>query len=136
MEFIKDNFQKDGEIDIDKLYNSFNKQEKDTLEIFKKINSEMTKFATYTATVINGKKINLLQLFFYNTINENKTSAQQITDRINNINDNMNPTTVSKNLEERDGNVHAVQLNPFNAVNISARSVLLNYYMTEANKNN
>ena len=133
MEFIKDNFQKDGEIDIDKLYKSFNKQEKDALEIFKKINSEMTKFATYTATVINGKKIEPINnYFFYNTINENKTSAQQITARINNINDNMNPTTVSKNLEERDGNVHAVQLNPFNAVNISARSVLLNYYMTEA----
>ena len=132
MEFIKDNFQKDGEIDIDKLYKSFNKQEKDAIEIFKKINSEMTKFATYTATVINGKKIEPINnYFFYNTINENKTSAQQITARINNINDNMNPTTVSKNLEERDGNVHAVQLNPFNAVNISARSVLLNYYMTE-----
>jgi hypothetical protein len=132
MEFIKDNFQKDGEIDIDKLYKSFNKQEKDALEIFKKINSEMTKFATYTATVINGKKIEPINnYFFYNTINENKTSAAQITERINNINDNMNPTTVSKNLEERDGNVHAVQLNPFNAINISARSVLLNYYMTE-----
>jgi uncharacterized membrane protein YgcG len=132
MQFIKDNFQKDGEIDIDKLYKSFNKQEKDALKIFKKINSEMTKFATYTATVINGKKIEPINnYFFYNTINENKTSAEQITDRINNINDNMNPTTVSKNLEERDGNVHAVQLNPFNAVNISARSVLLNYYMTE-----
>jgi hypothetical protein len=132
MEFIKDNFQKDGEIDIDKLYKSFNKQEKNALEIFKKINSEMTKFATYTATVINGKKIEPINnYFFYNTINEKKTSAAQITERINNINDNMNPTTVSKNLEERDGNVHAVQLNPFNAINISARSVLLNYYMTE-----
>jgi len=143
MQFIKDNFQKNGEelekdgtkkkiIDIDKLYKSFNKQEKDAIEIFKKINSEMTKFATYTATVINGKKIEPINnYFFYNTINENKTSAAQITERINNINDNMNPTTVSKNLEERDGNVHAVQLNPFNAINISARSVLLNYYMTE-----
>ena len=137
-EFQKDGFEKDGKtkkkiIDIDKLYKSFNKQEKDAIEIFKKINSEMTKFATYTATVINGKKIEPINnYFFYNTINENKTSAEQITARINNINDNMNPTTVSKNLEERDGNVHAVQLNPFNAVNISARSVLLNYYMTEA----
>jgi hypothetical protein len=144
MESIKEEFAKDGQefeedgktkkkiIDIDKLYKSFNKQEKDAIEIFKKINSEMTKFATYTATVINGKKIEPINnYFFYNTINENKTSAEQITARINNINDNMNPTTVSKNLEERDGNVHAVQLNPFNAVNISARSVLLNYYMTE-----
>jgi hypothetical protein len=43
----------------------------------------------------------------------------------------MTPGTVSKNLEERDGKVHPVYLNPFYATNSSSRSVLLNYHMTE-----
>ena len=47
------------------------------------------------------------------------------------MSNNMNPTTTSKNLEERDGKVHPVNLNAFFAVNQSARSVLINYHMTE-----
>ena len=93
----------------------------------------MTKFATYTATVINGKKIKSLKNYIsYTVINESDIlSSSETTDQINNINANMNPGTVSKNLEERDGKVHPVYLNPFYATNSSSRSVLLNYHMTE-----
>ena len=93
----------------------------------------MTKFATYTATVINGKKIVPLKNYIsYTVINESDIlSASETTDQINNINANMDPGTVSKNLEERDGKAHPVYLNPFYATNSSSRSVLLNYHMTE-----
>jgi hypothetical protein len=130
MEFIKDNFQKDGEIDIDKLYNSFNEAEKNALKKLQDINNRMTKKATYTASVINGKKIKPIKNYvFYNTISaSDRLSTAEL---INNMSNNMNPTTTSKNLEERDGKVHPVNLNAFFAVNQSARSVLINYHMTE-----
>ena len=133
MESIKKEFEKDGQIDIDKLYNSFNEAEKNGLKKLEEINNRMTKFATYTATVINGKKIVPLKNYIsYTVINESDIlSASETTDQINNINANMDPGTVSKNLEERDGKVHPVYLNPFYATNSSSRSVLLNYHMTE-----
>ena len=133
MESIKKEFEKNGEIDIDKLYNSFNEAEKNGLKKLEEINNRMTKFATYTATVINGKKIVPLKNYIsYTVINESDIlSASETTDQINNINANMDPGTVSKNLEERDGKVHPVYLNPFYATNSSSRSVLLNYHMTE-----
>ena len=133
MEFIKKEFAKDGEIDIDKLYNSFNESEKNGLKKLQEINDRMTKFATYTATVINGNKIKPLKNYIsYTVINESDIlSASETTEQINNINANMTPGTVSKNLEERDGKVHPVYLNPFYATNSSSRSVLLNYHMTE-----
>ena len=133
MESIKKEFEKDGEIDIDKLYNSFNEAEKNGLKKLQEINDRMTKFATYTATVINGNKIKPLKNYIsYTVINESDIlSASETTDQINNINANMQPGTVSKNLEERDGKAHPVYLNPFYATNSSSRSVLLNYHMTE-----
>ena len=133
MESIKKEFEKDGEIDIDKLYNSFNESEKNGLKKLQEINDRMTKFATYTATVINGNKIKPLKNYIsYTVINESDIlSASETTDQINNINANMDPGTVSKNLEERDGKAHPVYLNPFYATNSSSRSVLLNYHMTE-----
>ena len=133
MESIKKEFEKDGEIDIDKLYNSFNESEKNGLKKLQEINDRMTKFATYTATVINGNKIKPLKNYIsYTVINESDIlSSSETTDQINNINANMDPGTVSKNLEERDGKVHPVYLNPFYATNSSSRSVLLNYHMTE-----
>ena len=130
MEFIKEQFAKNGEIDIDKLYNSFNEAEKNALKKLQDINNRMTKKATYTASVINGKKIKPIKNYvFYNTISaSDRLSAAEL---INNMSNNMNPTTTSKNLEERDGKVHPVNLNAFFAVNQSARSVLINYHMTE-----
>ena len=132
MKAIKEEFEKDGEIDIDKLYNSFNKAEKNALKVFDEVNSLMTKKATYTATVINGNKIAPLKNYiYYNTISDPSTSAEQATNLINNINNNMKPGTESKNLQERTGNVSPVNLDPFFAVNSSAKSVLINYHMTE-----
>ena len=130
MEFIKEEFGKNGEIDIDKLYNSFNEAEKNALKKLQEINNRMTKKATYTASVINGKKIKPIKNYvFYNTISaSDRLSTAEL---INNMSNNMNPTTTSKNLEERDGKVHPVNLNAFYAVNQSARSVLINYHMTE-----
>lgn len=130
MEFIKEQFAKDGEIDIDKLYNSFNEAEKNALKKLQDINNRMTKKATYTASVINGKKIKPIKNYvFYNTISaSDRLSTAEL---INNMSNNMNPTTTSKNLEERDEKVHPVNLNAFFAVDQSARSVLINYHMTE-----
>ena len=137
-EFEKnDGFEEDGKtikkiIDIDKLYNSFNEAEKNALKVFDEVNSLMTKKATYTATVINGNKIVPLKNYiYYNTISDPSTSAEQATNLINNINNNMKPGTESKNLQERTGNVSPVNLDPFFAVNSSAKSVLINYHMTE-----
>jgi len=132
MKAIKEEFEKDGEIDIDKLYNSFNSAEKNALKVFDEVNSLMTKKATYTATVINGNKIVPLNNYiYYNTISDPSTSAEQAENLINNINNNMQPGTESKNLQERSGLVSPVNLDPFFAVNSSAKSVLINYHMTE-----
>jgi hypothetical protein len=132
MKAIKKEFEKDGEIDIDKLYNSFNKAEKNALKVFDEVNSLMTKKASYTATVINGNKIAPLKNYiYYNTISDSNISEAQIDSLLNNTNPNQQKGTESKNLQERSGNVSPVDLNPFAAVNSSAKSVLVNYHMTE-----
>ena len=114
------------------MYNSFNKAEKNALKVFDEVNSLMTKKATYTATVINGNKIVPLKNYiYYNTISDPSTSAEQATNLINNTNPNQQKGTESKNLQERTGKVSPVDLNPFAAVNSSAKSVLVNYHLTE-----
>ena len=137
-EFEKnDGFEEDGKtikkiIDIDKLYNSFNEAEKNALKVFDEINSLMTKKATYTATVINGNKIVPLNNYiYYNTISDSNISEAQIDNLLNNTNPNQQKGTESKNLQERTGKVSPVDLNPFAAVNSSAKSVLVNYHLTE-----
>lgn len=131
-EFEEDGKTKKKIIDIDKLYNSFNSAEKNALKVFDEINSLMTKKATYTATVINGNKIAPLNNYiYYNTISDSNISEAQIDNLLNNTNPNQQKGTESKNLQERTGKVSPVDLNPFAAVNSSAKSVLVNYHMTE-----
>ena len=131
-EFEEDGKTKKKIIDIDKLYNSFNSAEKNALKVFDEVNSLMTKKATYTATVINGNKIAPLKNYiYYNTISDSTMSNERIDGFMKNTDPNQKKGTESKNLEERTGKVSPVSLDPFFAVNSSAKSVLLNYYMTE-----
>jgi hypothetical protein len=137
-EFEKDDgFEEDGKtikkiIDIDKLYNSFNNAEKNALKVFDEVNSLMTKKATYTATVINGNKIAPLKNYiYYNTISDSTMSNERIDGFMKNTDPNQKKGTESKNLEKRTGEVSPVSLDPFFAVNSSAKSVLVNYHMTE-----
>ena len=130
LESIRENFAKDDQIDMVKLFKSFGVQEKNALKKLQEINNSMTKKAAYTATVINGDKITTFDNYmFHNIINASDDIS--VDDLVNNISNNMQPTTKSKNLEERDGKVRPMNLNPFLAVTISARSVLLNYHLTE-----
>ena len=130
LESIRENFVKDEQIDMDKLFNSFGAQEKNALKKLQEINNSMTKKAAYTATVINGNKITTFDNYiFHNTISV--SDDMSVDALVNNISDNMQPTTKSKNLEERGDKALAMNLNPFLAVTVSSRSVLLNYHLTE-----
>ena len=130
LESIRENFVKDEQIDMDELFNSFGAQEKNALKKLQEINNSMTKKAAYTATVINGNKITTFDNYiFHNTISV--SDDMSVDALVNNISDNMQPTTKSKNLEERGDKALAMNLNPFLAVTVSSRSVLLNYHLTE-----
>jgi hypothetical protein len=130
LESIRENFVKDEQIDMDELFNSFGAQEKNALKKLQEINNSMTKKAAYTATVINGNKITTFDNYiFHNTISA--SDDMSVDALVNNISDNMQPTTKSKNLEERGDKALAMNLNPFLAVTVSSRSVLLNYHLTE-----
>ena len=57
LEGILKEFAPDGQIDIDKLYNSFNSAEKAAIEVMQEIKKFETEMAEFTGAVIRGKRI-------------------------------------------------------------------------------
>ena len=122
----------DGEIDLDKLYASFNPAEKAAIKTIREINEEIKDKAVYTAQVIRGDKINLINNYVHlNVLHETEAAdMQEGTDFINNFNESLRPSTRAKSLIERTGAVSAISFDPFTATQRGSKQVLMDYHLT------
>jgi hypothetical protein len=130
---ILDQYDVDGEIDIDKLYKSFNNAEKNAIKTVREINESLTQKSEYTASVIRGQKINPLTNYIHlNVLHEHQpTDLASGTSFADNYNNSLRPSTKAKSLIERTGKVSPLNFDIFSSAERGAKFVLMDYNLTE-----
>jgi len=122
------------EFDNDALYESFNKQEKASIETIAEINAGNTEKAVYTKAIIRGDKIVPLN----NNVHINVLNATEGTDISSGpsfagqINDAMRPSTRGGNLEGRTGLVteNGINFNIYDSALKGSKQTLMDFHMT------
>jgi len=133
LETILKDYSEDGKINNDKLYNSFNKAEKSAIKTIQEINNQMRDKAIYTAAVIRGDKIHPLNNYVHlNVLHEYKPDEDtQGVAFIDSYNNSMRPSTKSKSLIARTGDVSPLNFDVFASASRGAKFTLMDYYLTE-----
>jgi len=123
----------DGNIDNEKLYNSFNQAEKDAIKDIRGVNESLREKAEYTAAIIRGDRISPLNNYVHlNVLHEHQpndltTGSAFITE----YNDSMRPSTKAKSLIARTGKVSPLNFDVFASAQRGAKFVLMDYNLTE-----
>jgi hypothetical protein len=123
----------EGQIDIDKLYKSFNNAEKDAIKTVREINESLTDKAVYTASIIRGDKINPLN----NYVHLNVLTDTSPTDNLAGVssmeqyNQSIMPSSKAKSLIERTGKVSPLNFDVFTSAMRGANFILMDYNLTE-----
>ena len=131
---ILDNYtDANGNIDNEKLYNSFNQAEKDAIKDIRGVNESLREKAEYTAAIIRGDRINPLTNYVHlNVLHElqpNDLTAG--TAFVSEYNNSMRPSTKAKSLIARTGKVNPLNFDIFASAQRGAKFVLLDYNLTE-----
>ena len=122
-----------GNFDNQALYDSFNEAEKKSIKIIQDINMELGDKAVYTASIIRGDSIERLNNYVHrNVILEgSKNDIMATTAYADNVNKRFNPSTKSKSLIERTNDVSILNFDVYSSAQKGAKSVLMDYYLTE-----
>jgi hypothetical protein len=123
----------EGNIDVKKLYNSFNSAEKAGIKTVQEVNQSLKEKAEYTASVIRGQRINPLSNYIHlNVLSDSRpndlASGQSFADQYNN---SLKPSTKAKSLIERTGKVSPLNFDVFASAQRGAKFVLMDYHLTE-----
>ena len=123
----------DGNIDNEKLYNSFNQAEKDAIKDIRGVNESLREKAEYTAAIIRGDRINPLTNYVHlNVLQENQPNDLTAgTSFVNEYNNSMRPSTKAKSLIARTGKVNPLNFDIFASAQRGAKFVLMDYNLTE-----
>lgn len=123
----------EGNIDNEKLFNSFNDAEKEAIKTVRGINDSKKEKAEYTAAIIRGQKINPLNNYVHlNVLHEYKPNDLSSGESFaNDYNNSMRPSTKAKSLIERTGKVSPLNFDIFTSAQRGAKFVLMDYHLTE-----
>jgi hypothetical protein len=116
----------------DALEKSFNSAEKAALKVFDEVNKEIEEYAIFTADVIRNNKITLLNDYNHLvSISHGSNNIDYVGQALGKFN-KQGISTKSVALLERGITPTPVNLDIFSTVQSGAKSVLLDYYMTDA----
>jgi len=123
----------ESQIDIDKLYNSFNDAEKNAINTVREINESLTDKAVYTASIIRGDKIAPLNNYVHlNVLNENLPQDNIAgASSMEQYNQSIMPSSKAKSLIERTGKVSPLNFDVFTSAFRGANFVLMDYNLTQ-----
>ena len=126
-------YSTDGEIDNERLYNSFNPAEKAAIKTIQEINESLRDKAVYTAAVIRGDRINPLNNYVHHYVMhefnpDERATGVQTADAYNS---SMRPSTRAQSLIERTNKVSPMNFDVFASAQRGAKFVLLDYTMTQ-----
>ena len=130
---ILDEYSKDGEIDNEKLFNSFNQAEKDAISDIRKVNESLKDKAQYTAAIIRGDAIDPLNNYVHlNVLHDTEPlDVSAATDFLNQANNSRRPSTKAKSLISRTKGAKPLNFDVFASAQRGAKFVILDYNLTE-----
>jgi hypothetical protein len=117
-----------------KLYDSFNKAEKESIKEIQKINAELGSKALYTAGVVRGDRIDLLNNYVHHVVIDEKfdgSEVKNVESQIKDFVDSRKPTTKAKSLIQRTGKVTPLNFDIYNSASRGAKYTLMDFYLTE-----
>jgi hypothetical protein len=122
----------EGKVDLDKFYNTFNSAEKNAIEVMSEINKSLGEKAAYTAAVVRGDKVELMDNYVHhNVLHEqnpmDETATPEFSDKYKN---SMKPSTKAKSLIERANAITPLNFDLFTATHKGAKFILLDYNLT------
>ena len=130
---IRKEFAEDFNEDIDKLYSSFSKAEKESIKTIQEINFSLSENAAFTAGVIRGNRIELLNNYVHHVVVSDKFDGKKIDDDqslMTNFNDSLKPSTKAKSLIERKNVLTPLNFDIYNSVNRGSKTTLIDYHLT------
>ena len=132
-EILNEYSDENGNIDNEKLYNSFNAAEKKAIKTVQEINENIRDKAIYTAAVVRGDKIHPLNNYIHlNVLHEFRPDeAVSGVAFIDSYNNSLQPSTKAKSLIARTGKVAPLNFDVFASANRGAKFTLMDYYLTE-----
>lgn len=121
-----------GDVDKDALYKSFNNAEKNAIATIREINDGLTEKAMFTAAVIRGQRIDVLNNYVHLPVmaEYNPDDSVTATQLSNNYNAALQPSSKGKNLVERTQGAKAINFDVFASAQRGAKFTLLDYHMT------
>ena len=128
---LKDFSDKDGNISLDKLDNSFNKAEKNSIKTVREINESLLPVAEYTSAIIRGDKINPLTNYVHLNVMNEAQPLDVTADVVRSFGESLNPSTKAKSLIERTGKVSPINFNIYSSAQRGSKMVLMDRHLTE-----
>ena len=124
---------KEGEFNLESLYDSFNTAEKESIDAIYKINKENFEKAGYTSTIIRGQEFNPLNNYVHlNVLPDGKeSSVMGEVSIIDAYNKSLRPSTKATSLIERTGDVSPLNFDVYASAARGAKGVLMDYHLTE-----
>jgi len=121
------------QIDSQKLYDSFNKAERNALSVMEDINKSMGSKAVFTGAVIRGRRVDALNQYAHHNVLSTSGQMDKSADvsRIEAYNQSMRASTKAKNLIERTGAATPLNFDVFSSVSRGSRFTLTDFYLTE-----
>jgi len=130
---IRDNFFNSEEVDLDSVYETFNKAEKKAIDVITKINDSMSGKVAFTSAIIRGRKVGSINKYVHHNVLMDKATIDDVTNLsiADMFNSSMKPSTKAKSLEERTGKVTPLVFDPFSSTVRGAKYLLMDYHLTE-----
>ena len=121
------------QIDSQKLYDSFNKAERNALAVMEDINKSMGSKAVFTGAVIRGRRVDALNQYAHHNVLSTSGQMDRSADVsiIEAYNQSMRASTKAKNLIERTGVATPLNFDVFSSVSRGSRFTLTDFYLTE-----
>ena len=121
------------QIDSQKLYDSFNKAERNALAVMEDINKSMGSKAVFTGAVIRGRRVDALNQYAHHNVLSTSGQMDKSADMslIEAYNQSMRASTKAKNLIERTGAATPLNFDVFSSVSRGSRFTLTDFYLTE-----
>tara|TARA_R100000654_G_scaffold354_1_gene1289 strand:- start:1838 stop:9361 length:7524 start_codon:yes stop_codon:yes gene_type:complete len=132
---ILDKYTNDqGQINNEKLFKSFNKAEKQSIQTIEDINASNTERAVFTANIIRGESIKPLSNYVHLNVEQDVTNKDLIGDKsfFETFTKVLMPSTKAKSLIERTGAVSPLNFNVYESVQRGTKFLLMDYYLTDA----
>ena len=121
-----------GIVDLNNFLKEFNKQEKDAINTFTNINNSMGDKALFTASVIRGSKINLINNYVHRDVLYSSLPGpgEIRPSTVSAAQNAMMPSTAAGTLEERTEAISPINFSIFSSMMKGTRNTLLDYHMT------